>query len=102
MVPRVPSSRGGGSPSERAAHDGLLHMPSVKLTRRDFLKLSAASAALAAGACSPPAEPIVPYAAQTESTLPGVPRFYATTASFTTAAEWLLVESNTARPTNGG
>jgi Fe-S-cluster-containing dehydrogenase component len=74
-------------------------MPSVKLTRRDFLKLSAASAALAAGGCSRPAEPIVPYAVQPESTLPGVPRFYATAASFTGAAEGMLVESNTGRPT---
>ncbi len=72
---------------------------SVKLTRRDFLKFSAASAALAGAGCSPPAEPIVPYAAQPENTLPGVPRFYASAASFVGAAEGLLVESNTGRPT---
>ena len=74
-------------------------MPSIKLTRRDFLKFSAASAALAGAGCSPPAEPIVPYAVQPENTLPGVPRFYASAASFTGAAEGLLIESNTGRPT---
>ena len=58
-------------------------MPSVKLTRRDFLKLSAASAALASAGCSPPAERIVPYAQQPENVLPGVPRFYASAATST-------------------
>ena len=74
-------------------------MPSIKLTRRDFLKFSAASAALASAGCSPPAEHIVPYAVQPENALPGVPRFYASAASFTGAAEGLLIESNTGRPT---
>jgi Fe-S-cluster-containing dehydrogenase component len=74
-------------------------MPSIKLTRRDFPPPSAASAALAGAGCSPPAEPIVPYAEQPENTLPGVPRFYASAASFTGAAEGLLIESNTGRPT---
>jgi len=74
-------------------------MPSVKLTRRDFLKLSAASAALASAGCSPPAERIVPYARQPENELPGVPRFYASAASFVGAAEGVLIESNTGRPT---
>jgi len=74
-------------------------MSPLKFTRRDFLKLSAAAAALASGACSRPREPIVPYAHQPEAELPGVPRFYATAASFVGAAEGLLVESNTGRPT---
>jgi len=74
-------------------------MPPIKLTRRDFLKFSAASAALASAGCSPPAEPIVPYAHQPENVLPGVPRFYASATSFVGAAEGLLIESNTGRPT---
>jgi molybdopterin-containing oxidoreductase family iron-sulfur binding subunit len=74
-------------------------MPQVRITRRDFLKLSAASAALASAGCSPPAERIVPYARQPEAALPGVPRYYATAASFVGGAEGLLVESNTGRPT---
>ncbi|TAK83458.1 MAG: 4Fe-4S dicluster domain-containing protein [Betaproteobacteria bacterium] len=72
-------------------------MPS--LTRRDFLKLSAAATALASAGCSRPSEPIVPYAEQPEITLPGIPRFYASALSFTGAAEGVLVESNTGRPT---
>jgi molybdopterin-containing oxidoreductase family iron-sulfur binding subunit len=36
---------------------------------------------------------------QPEMTLPGVPRFYASAASFVGAAEGVLVESNTGRPT---
>ncbi len=72
-------------------------MPS--LTRRDFLKLSAASMALATGACSRPSETIVPYADMPEAALPGVPRYYASATSFVGAAEGVLVESNTGRPT---
>ena len=74
-------------------------MPSITLSRRNFLKLGAAAAALAAGACSRPREAIVPYAHQPEAELPGVPRYYATAASFVGGAEGLLVESNTGRPT---
>ncbi len=72
-------------------------MPS--LTRRDFLKLSAAAAALAGASCSRPAERIVPYAHQPEAELPGTPSFYASAASFVGAAEGLLIETNTGRPT---
>jgi Fe-S-cluster-containing dehydrogenase component len=74
-------------------------MSPLRFTRRDFLKLGAAAAALATGACSRPRETIVPYAHQPEAELPGVPRFYATAASFVGAAEGLLVEANTGRPT---
>ena len=70
-------------------------MSPLKFTRREFLKLSAASAALASASCTRPLEPIVPYAHQPEAELPGVPRYYATAASFVGAAEGLLVESNT-------
>src|SRR5690349_1130004 len=118
VVPRLPSRPGAApstaragvrhgpgaatakpAPSSHAAHDRLLHMPQIKITRRDFLKFSAASAALATGACSRPSEPIVPYAHQPENELPGVPRFYASAVSFLGAAEGVLVESNTGRPT---
>ncbi|HZD21031.1 MAG TPA: 4Fe-4S dicluster domain-containing protein [Burkholderiales bacterium] len=74
-------------------------MPPVTLTRRNFLKLGAAAAALATGACSRPREAIVPYAHQPEGGLPGVPRYYASAASFVGGAEGLLIESNTGRPT---
>ena len=74
-------------------------MSPIRLTRRNFLKLGAAAAALATGACSRPREAIVPYAHQPENELPGVPRFYATAACFVGAAEGMLVESNAGRPT---
>ncbi|HEX4928384.1 MAG TPA: 4Fe-4S dicluster domain-containing protein [Burkholderiales bacterium] len=74
-------------------------MPSLKFTRREFLKLGAASAALAGAGCAPPAERIVPYANQPENALPGVPRFYASAASFVGGAEGMLIEANTGRPT---
>jgi molybdopterin-containing oxidoreductase family iron-sulfur binding subunit len=74
-------------------------VPSLKLTRRDFLKLSAAATALATAGCSRPDEPLVPYAVQPENTLPGVPRFYASAATFAGAAEGVIVESSDGRPT---
>lgn len=67
--------------------------------RRDFLKLAAASLALAAGACSPPAEEITPYVRSTGAADPGVPRFFATAMSLGGSATGLLVESNMGRPT---
>src|SRR3954471_195734 len=93
------ATAGKPAPAFDAAPDRLLDMPPIKPTRRDFLKFSAASAALASAGCSPPAEPIVPYAHQPENVLPGVPRFYASAGSFVGAAEGLLIESNTGRPT---
>ncbi len=74
-------------------------MSQVRITRREFLKLSAAAAALASASCSRPVEHIVPYANQPEAVLPGVPSFYASAASFVGAAEGLLIETNTGRPT---
>ncbi len=71
----------------------------IRITRRDFLKASAAAAALAGASCSRPAERIVPYAQQPEAALPGVPLFYTSAASFVGAAEGLLIETNTGRPT---
>src|SRR5206468_318718 len=43
--------------------------------RREFLKLAAASLALAGGACSPPVEQIVASVRSAEGTIPGVPRY---------------------------
>ncbi|HEX5130805.1 MAG TPA: 4Fe-4S dicluster domain-containing protein, partial [Usitatibacter sp.] len=70
----------------------------VELTRRDFLKLSAAAAALAGAGCTRPAEPIVPYAQMPEHALPGLPQFFATAMPLGVDAEGLLVESSTGRP----
>jgi molybdopterin-containing oxidoreductase family iron-sulfur binding subunit len=74
------------------AHDGP--------ARRRFLKLMAASAALAGAGCSgPPAETIVPYATMPEQGVPGLPMFYATAFVRNGLAHGVLVESNMGRPT---
>ncbi|MFS2020637.1 molybdopterin oxidoreductase, partial [Massilia sp. CT11-108] len=68
--------------------------------RRRFLKLMAASAALASAGCSgPPAETIVPYATMPEQGVPGLPMFYATAFVRNGLAHGVLVESNMGRPT---
>jgi molybdopterin-containing oxidoreductase family iron-sulfur binding subunit len=68
--------------------------------RRRFLKLMAASAALAGAGCSgPPAEPIVPYVTMPEQGVPGLPMFYATAFVRNGIAHGVLVESNMGRPT---
>ncbi|KQV43244.1 4Fe-4S dicluster domain-containing protein [Massilia sp. Root335] len=69
-------------------------------SRRRFLKLMAASAALAGAGCSgPPAEPIVPYVTMPEQGVPGLPMFYATAFVRHGLAHGVLVESNMGRPT---
>ena len=68
------------------------------LTRRDFLKLAAASAALASAGCRGPVEEIVPYVRPAEGE-PGVPRFFATAMTLGGCATGLLVECNMGRPT---
>ncbi|SDD01600.1 quinol:cytochrome c oxidoreductase iron-sulfur protein precursor [Massilia sp. PDC64] len=68
--------------------------------RRRFLKLMAASAALAGAGCSgPPAETIVPYVTMPEQGVPGLPMFYATAFVRNGLAHGVLVESNMGRPT---
>ena len=72
------------------------------ITRRDAIKLMAASAAMAGlTACTKlPTEKIVPYAAQPpEQFIPGKPLFYATAMPLGGVATGLLVESHMGRPT---
>ncbi|MGD1155285.1 MAG: TAT-variant-translocated molybdopterin oxidoreductase [Terriglobia bacterium] len=72
------------------------------VSRRDALKLMAASAALAGlSACTKlPTEKIVPYAQQRpENFVPGKPLFYATAMPLGGYATGLLVESHMGRPT---
>jgi MoCo/4Fe-4S cofactor protein with predicted Tat translocation signal len=72
------------------------------VSRRDALKLMAASAALAGlTACTKlPPEKIFPYAQQRpENFVPGNPLFYATAMSLGGYATGLLVESHMGRPT---
>ncbi|HTH45839.1 MAG TPA: 4Fe-4S dicluster domain-containing protein, partial [Oxalicibacterium sp.] len=68
--------------------------------RRRFLKLMAASMALAGAGCSgPPQEKIVPYVDMPERLVPGVPLFYASSFVNGGYAQGVLVESNMGRPT---
>src|SRR6266571_1824232 len=72
------------------------------LSRRDVLRLGAASAALAGlTACTKlPTEKIVPYAAQEpEEFIPGKPLFYATAMTLGGIAKGVLAESHMGRPT---
>jgi len=69
--------------------------------RRDFLKLMAASLALAGatGCTEPPAEKIVPYVRQPQGIVPGKPLFFATAMTLGGYARGVLVESHEGRPT---
>ena len=69
--------------------------------RRQFLKLMAASLALAgAGACSrPPRETIHPFVEAPPHASEGEPRYYATATTLSGIALGVLVENNMGRPT---
>ena len=70
------------------------------LNRRDFLKLMAASAALAGlTACRRPVERIVPFDEEPEGVIPGKPLFFATALTLGGYARGALVESHEVRPT---
>ena len=71
------------------------------VSRRNFLKLSGASLALAglAGCTRQPLEQILPYVRQPEELIPGKPVFYATAMPFAGYGIPLLVESHEYRPT---
>src|ERR1035437_2630464 len=71
------------------------------VSRRDALKLMAASAALAGlSACTKlPTQKIVPYVRAPEEIIPGKPLFYATAMPMGGVALGLLVESHMGRPT---
>jgi molybdopterin-containing oxidoreductase family iron-sulfur binding subunit len=75
--------------------------PEAGMSRRDMLKLAAASAALAGlSACTKlPTEKIVPYVKPPEEIIPGKPLFYATSMPLAGVATGLLVESHMGRPT---
>ncbi len=70
-------------------------------SRRTFLKLMAASLALAgaAGCYYKPEEKIVPYVRQPEQMIPGRALYFATTATHGGYARGILVESHEGRPT---
>jgi MoCo/4Fe-4S cofactor protein with predicted Tat translocation signal len=69
------------------------------ISRRGFLKLLSASAAMAgATACEQPLERILPYTDQPPEVTPGIPQYYATSMVVGGYATGLLVESHSGRP----
>ncbi|WP_245549316.1 4Fe-4S dicluster domain-containing protein [Noviherbaspirillum massiliense] len=92
-MPHHPASHGD-------ADGGHAGMAPDSMERRTFLKIMAASMALASGACSgPPGETIVPYVQMPENMVLGQPLFYATAFVRRGYASGVLVESNMGRPT---
>jgi Fe-S-cluster-containing dehydrogenase component len=81
-----------------AAPDGLVQIEGM--SRRRFVQLLGASAALAgAAACDRPRERILPYVTHPPDVLPGEPSYYATSFVLDGYATGLLVESRGGRPT---
>jgi MoCo/4Fe-4S cofactor protein with predicted Tat translocation signal len=84
---------------EREFPEGASELPEG-VTRRDLMMLLGASLSLAGLAgCRRPVEEIVPYVTAPEDTVPGIPRYYATTMPFRRSAYGLIVESHEGRPT---
>ncbi|UCD18473.1 MAG: TAT-variant-translocated molybdopterin oxidoreductase, partial [Candidatus Zixiibacteriota bacterium] len=72
----------------------------IQWSRRNFLAIMGASMALAGLAgCRRPIEKIIPYVAQPEEIIPGVPEYYATSMPFGTSVYGLIVETHEGRPT---
>jgi molybdopterin-containing oxidoreductase family iron-sulfur binding subunit len=84
---------------EREFPEGASELPGA-ITRRDMMMLVGASLSLAGlTGCRRPVEEIVPYVNAPEDTIPGIPRYYATTMPFRRSAYGLIVESHEGRPT---
>src|ERR687891_641521 len=84
---------------EREFPEGASELPEG-VTRRDMMMLLGASLSLAGLAgCRRPVEEIVPYVIAPEESVPGIPRYYATTMPFRRSAYGLIVESHEGRPT---
>ena len=79
--------------AEQASHE------TFSLDRREFLKLSAASLALASAACSrAPQEKILPYVQLPENQVSGIPSYFATAMPLGGYATGLLVKNEDGRP----
>ena len=84
---------------EREFPEGAEELPEG-INRRDMMMLLGASLSLAGLAgCRRPVEEIVPYVIAPEDSVPGIPRYYATTMPFRRSAYGLIVESHEGRPT---
>lgn len=73
----------------------------TSLQRRDMLKLMGASFALAGlgAGCRRPVDKIMPYSKAPEDTVPGIPKYFATTRPSVLGAMGLVVETHEGRPT---
>ena len=84
---------------EREFPEGASELPDG-ISRRDMMMLLGASLSLAGVAgCRRPVEEIVPFATAPEDSVPGIPRYYATTMPFRRSAYGVIVESHEGRPT---
>ena len=87
---------------EREFPEGASELPEG-ITRRDMMTLLGASLSIAGLAgCDiirRPVEQIVPYVTAPEDSVPGIPRYYATTMPFGRSAYGLIVETHEGRPT---
>ncbi len=84
---------------EREFPEGASELPEG-VSRREMITLLGASLSLAGLAgCRRPVEEIVPFVTAPEETVPGIPRYYATTMPFGRSAYGLIVESHEGRPT---
>jgi MoCo/4Fe-4S cofactor protein with predicted Tat translocation signal len=84
---------------EREFPEGASELPEG-VTRREMMMLLGASLSLAGVVgCRRPVEEIVPFVTAPEETLPGIPRYYATSMPFRRSAYGLIVESHEGRPT---
>ena len=71
----------------------------AETSRRTFLKVMGASAALAGlTGCRRPVETIVPYVRKAQEVIPGLPNYYATAMPFGGVGKALLVQSHEGRP----
>jgi len=71
------------------------------LTRRNFMNIMGASAALAGlTACRMPKEKILPFVKSPKNMIPGTPKYYATSMNIGQHVQGLLVENNEGRPTH--
>src|SRR3989338_4783793 len=73
----------------------------TSLQRRDMLKLMGASFALAGlgVGCRRPVDKIMPYSKAPEGTIPGIPKYFATTRPSALGGVGLVVETHEGRPT---
>ena len=69
------------------------------ISRRNFLSLIAASVALAGlEGCKKPVQKIIPYVEAEIGTIPGIPKYYASTLPFKNNALGVVIENHDERP----